>query len=61
LLRWHCCVIEWAEKNLVKILPADTFFISFEYLMKTGEKIIIKAPKQQAEGIGNRYKKWRLV
>jgi tRNA threonylcarbamoyladenosine biosynthesis protein TsaE len=39
-------VIEWAEK-IVKILPADTFFISFEYLDENRRKIIIKAPKSR--------------
>jgi tRNA threonylcarbamoyladenosine biosynthesis protein TsaE len=39
-------VIEWAEK-IVQILPADTFFISFEYLDENRRKIIIKAPKSR--------------
>lgn len=39
-------VIEWAEK-IVKILPADTFFISFEYLDENKRKIIIKGPKSR--------------
>ena len=39
-------VIEWAEK-IVKILPADTFFISFEYLDENRRKIIIKAPESR--------------
>jgi tRNA threonylcarbamoyladenosine biosynthesis protein TsaE len=39
-------VIEWAEK-IVKILPADTFFISFEYLNENKRKIIIKGPKSR--------------
>ena len=39
-------VIEWAEK-IVKILPADTFFISFEYLDENRRKIIIKGLKSR--------------
>ena len=43
-------VIEWAEK-IVQILPADTFFISFEYLDENRRRIIIKGQK-------NRLKEW---
>ncbi|MGA2782112.1 MAG: tRNA (adenosine(37)-N6)-threonylcarbamoyltransferase complex ATPase subunit type 1 TsaE [Smithella sp.] len=39
-------VIEWAEK-IVKILPADTFFISFEYIDENRRKIIIKGLKSR--------------
>jgi tRNA threonylcarbamoyladenosine biosynthesis protein TsaE len=39
-------VIEWAEK-IVQILPADTFFISFEYLDENRRKIIIKGLKSR--------------
>jgi tRNA threonylcarbamoyladenosine biosynthesis protein TsaE len=39
-------VIEWAEK-IVKILPADTFFISFEYLDENRRRIIIKGQKSR--------------
>jgi tRNA threonylcarbamoyladenosine biosynthesis protein TsaE len=39
-------VIEWAEK-IVQILPADTIFISFEYLGENSRKIIIKGPKSR--------------
>ena len=39
-------VIEWAEK-IVKILPADTFFISFEYLDENKRRIIIKGQKNR--------------
>ena len=39
-------VIEWAEK-IVQVLPADTFFISFEYLDENRRKIIIKGPKSK--------------
>ena len=39
-------VIEWAEK-IIQVLPADTFFISFEYLDENRRKIIIKAPKSR--------------
>jgi tRNA threonylcarbamoyladenosine biosynthesis protein TsaE len=39
-------VIEWAEK-IVQILPADTFFISFEYLDESKRKIIIKGPRSR--------------
>ena len=39
-------VIEWAEK-IVKILPANTFFISFEYLDENKRKIIIKGAKSR--------------
>ena len=39
-------VIEWAEK-IVQILPADTFFISFEYLDEDRRKIIIKGSKSR--------------
>jgi tRNA threonylcarbamoyladenosine biosynthesis protein TsaE len=39
-------VIEWAEK-IVQILPADTFFISFEYLDENRRKIIIKGQKNR--------------
>jgi len=39
-------VIEWAEK-IVKILPTDTFFISFEYLDENRRKIIIKGLKSR--------------
>ena len=39
-------VIEWAEK-IVQVLPADTFFISFEYLDENRRIIIIKAPKSR--------------
>ena len=39
-------VIEWAEK-IVQVLPADTFFISFEYLDENRRKIIIKGPKSR--------------
>jgi tRNA threonylcarbamoyladenosine biosynthesis protein TsaE len=43
-------VIEWAEK-IVQILPADTIFISFEYLDENRRRIIIKGQK-------NRLKEW---
>jgi tRNA threonylcarbamoyladenosine biosynthesis protein TsaE len=39
-------VIEWAEK-IVQILPADTFFISFEYIDENRRKIIIKGLKSR--------------
>ena len=39
-------VIEWAEK-IVQILPADTFFISFEYLDENRRRIIIKGQKNR--------------
>jgi tRNA threonylcarbamoyladenosine biosynthesis protein TsaE len=39
-------VIEWAEK-IVQILPANTFFISFEYLDENRRKIIIKGLKSR--------------
>ena len=39
-------VIEWAEK-IVKILPANTFFISFKYLDENKRKIIIKGAKSR--------------
>ena len=41
-------VIEWAEK-IVKILPADTFFISFEYIDENRRKIIIKGDKSRVK------------
>jgi tRNA threonylcarbamoyladenosine biosynthesis protein TsaE len=39
-------VIEWAEK-IVQVLPARTFFISFEYLDENKRKIIIKGSKSR--------------
>ena len=39
-------VIEWAEK-IVKILPADTFFINFKYIDENRRKIIIKGSKSR--------------
>ncbi len=41
-------VIEWAEK-IVKILPANTFFISFEYIDENRRKIIIKGDKSRVK------------
>jgi tRNA threonylcarbamoyladenosine biosynthesis protein TsaE len=39
-------VIEWAEK-IVQILPADTIFISFEYIDENRREIIIKGSKSR--------------
>lgn len=36
-------VIEWAEK-IAQILPADAFFIEFEYFDENKRRIIIKGP-----------------
>ena len=41
-------VIEWAEK-IVQILPANTFFISFEYIDENRRKIIIKGDKSRVK------------
>ncbi|MFZ3105611.1 MAG: tRNA (adenosine(37)-N6)-threonylcarbamoyltransferase complex ATPase subunit type 1 TsaE [Smithella sp.] len=43
-------VIEWAEK-IIHILPADAFFISFEYIDENKRKIVIK-------GLKDRLKEW---
>jgi tRNA threonylcarbamoyladenosine biosynthesis protein TsaE len=43
-------VIEWAEK-IIQILPADAFFISFEYIDENKRKIVIK-------GLKDRLKEW---
>jgi tRNA threonylcarbamoyladenosine biosynthesis protein TsaE len=43
-------VIEWAEK-IIQILPANTFFISFEYIDENKRKIVIK-------GLKDRVKEW---
>ncbi|PKN36743.1 MAG: tRNA (adenosine(37)-N6)-threonylcarbamoyltransferase complex ATPase subunit type 1 TsaE [Deltaproteobacteria bacterium HGW-Deltaproteobacteria-2] len=43
-------VIEWAEK-INQILPADSFFISFEYIDENTRKIVIK-------GLKDRLKEW---
>jgi tRNA threonylcarbamoyladenosine biosynthesis protein TsaE len=43
-------VIEWAEK-IIQILPAGTFFISFEYIDENKRKIVIK-------GLKDRLKDW---
>ncbi|KFZ44779.1 hypothetical protein DS62_00940 [Smithella sp. SC_K08D17] len=43
-------VIEWAEK-IIQILPADAFFISFEYIDENKRKIVIK-------GLKGRLKEW---
>ncbi len=48
-------VIEWAEK-IVQVLPANTFFISFEYLDENKRRIVIKGQERKLRGIGNRYK-----
>ena len=39
-------VIEWAEK-IVQVLPANTFFISFEYLDENKRRIIIKGQERK--------------
>ena len=39
-------VIEWAEK-IVQVLPADTFFISFEYLDENKRRIVIKGQERK--------------
>ena len=39
-------VIEWAEK-IVQVLPANTFFISFEYLDENKRRIVIKGQKRK--------------
>lgn len=43
-------VIEWAEK-INQILPAESFFISFEYIDENTRKIVIK-------GLKDRLKEW---
>ena len=48
------CVIEWAEK-IVQILPADAFFISFEYVDENKRKIVIKGLKDRLKELV-RYK-----
>jgi tRNA threonylcarbamoyladenosine biosynthesis protein TsaE len=39
-------VIEWAEK-IVQVLPANTFFISFEYLDENKRRIIVKGQEEK--------------
>jgi tRNA threonylcarbamoyladenosine biosynthesis protein TsaE len=39
-------VIEWAEK-IVQVLPANTFFISFEYLDENKRRIVIKGQERK--------------
>lgn len=48
------CVIEWAEK-IIQILPADAFFISFEYIDEYKRKIVIKGLKDRLKELV-RYK-----
>lgn len=48
------CVIEWAEK-IVQILPADAFFISFDYVDENTRKIVIKGLKDRLKELV-RYK-----
>ena len=48
-------VIEWAEK-IVKILPADAFFISFEYLDENKRKIIIKGAQNRLKELATDIK-----
>ena len=48
-------VIEWAEK-IVKIIPADAFFISFEYLDENRRKIIIKGDKSRMKELATDIK-----
>jgi tRNA threonylcarbamoyladenosine biosynthesis protein TsaE len=47
-------VIEWAEK-IIQILPADAFFISFEYIDENKRKIVIKGLKDRIKELA-RYK-----
>jgi tRNA threonylcarbamoyladenosine biosynthesis protein TsaE len=39
-------VIEWAEK-IIQVLPANTFFISFEYLDENKRRIVIKGQERK--------------
>ena len=43
-------VIEWAEK-IAQILPANIFFINFEYIDENRRRIIIKGPENRLKEI----------
>jgi tRNA threonylcarbamoyladenosine biosynthesis protein TsaE len=43
-------VIEWAEK-IAQILPANIFFINFEYIDENKRRIIIKGPEKRLKEI----------
>jgi tRNA threonylcarbamoyladenosine biosynthesis protein TsaE len=43
-------VIEWAEK-IAEMLPAETFFVNFEYVDDNRRKIVVKGPKKRLKEI----------